>query len=614
MSALLMTFAVLSGCNDVVVLEARMDGPAGAAVLHPDQGGPFYEPIGFVSNARNGRIWPLDLKHGWVVADDSAAPFLAGVPIPTGQRRILGDVVAYAPTSDVVTLFVADAFTGTLLEVPYVTGVDGDAPVEQGATVTVEPSFVDADGSGDAPVLTLVEARPGYATTESWTVTFTGSVWTVEGTRSGLQYGQASAQRPYASDNAEIEFVIEGTATEGDRFEFSIDTGIVEHDVGGLVQALWMHPEGAVMLASVYDLDTAETGLVAVDPATGALLGALDLPADSVPWRMSGDPAGDLVYVADARNPSVFELVLQVDDPSASAVRELAVQGPVADVAWQGDGDYEHLFVAVAGENRVDVFDLLADAWLDVNPYTEAVDGIRVESPVTGLAPSMGEVLLQEETTWGDRTSDEVVAISTFDGVMVLAEASTGCLAVNLGGPSSTADSDSTFSDESPASNPLMSESEATGQVVQVNPCGGLAEDEAWTATFDGAAGAWVVDGERAGEQANLAYEDERYVSDEGVLSFLILAGQNPSSHGDQYSWTVYDNVVEINGDLDRDGDIDQELELPARPVAYNYLAGATGGGWDELNEKTGVLWPLTDDNTVVRVNLQAAAIEVVWD
>ncbi len=133
-------------------------------------------------------------------------------------------------------------------------------------------------------------------------------------------------------------------------------------------------------------------------------------------------------------------------------------------------------------------------------------------------------------------------------------------------------------------------------------------------ATFDGTLGAWVVEGERAGLQENLAYEDQRYVSDEGVLSFLILAGQSPSTHGDQYAWTVYDNVVEVDGDLDRDGDIDQELELPARPVAFSYLAGPTGGGWDEVNRKTGVLWPLTDDNTVLRVNLQTAQIEVVWD
>ena len=66
------------------------------AVLRPEEGGPFYEPIGFVTNSRSGLIHPLDLKHGWLLADDPLSPFLWGASLPTGADRILGDVVAWA--------------------------------------------------------------------------------------------------------------------------------------------------------------------------------------------------------------------------------------------------------------------------------------------------------------------------------------------------------------------------------------------------------------------------------------------------------------------------------------------------------------------------------------
>ena len=58
----------------------------------------------------------------------------------------------------------------------------------------------------------------------------------------------------------------------------------------------------------------------------------------------------------------------------------------------------------------------------------------------------------------------------------------------------------------------------------------------------------------------------------------------------------------------------ERTLEIPGRPVVLSYLAGASGGGWDVVNRKVMALWPITNSDNVLRINLQAAAIDAVWE
>ena len=112
----------------------------------------------------------------------------------------------------------------------------------------------------------------------------------------------------------------------------------------------------------------------------------------------------------------VYEGLLELDDPASSAVRSISVAAPAVEVAWQGAGSYEHLFVALAGVNRVDIYDLAGDTWLDVNPYTEEIDGVVLDPPPMGLSSSAVAVPLQDRSAWGARKTERVVAIPPFEG------------------------------------------------------------------------------------------------------------------------------------------------------------------------------------------------------
>ncbi|MCB9762873.1 MAG: hypothetical protein H6739_23940 [Alphaproteobacteria bacterium] len=609
---------LLFACEDTSVSEGTFDGPTGAAVLHPDQGGPFYEPVAVVANSRSGTLIPLDVKHGLLVADDPAAPFLRGSPIPTGAARILGDLVIWAPDTQTVTLFAADARTETLIEVPWIIGQETDgSPKEREPELLGEPVFNDADGSGDSVELIDLRLHSSATATEDWLLTFNGEAWVVDGSRSGRQARKAFASQPYVSDHGAVEFVLSGAATAGDTVSFSTDNGLVEHDLGGYVEALaLLHDHGAI-LASVYAPDS-ETGQVAwFDVASGAVTATLPLPADAHPGRMATDPTGDLVYITDLASAVVYEVFVDAADPAASLVSSLPISGPAIDVAWQGDDTYEHLFVAPVGANGYEVYDVQTGDQVDLNPATPEVDGMTLSAPITGMAAGLDPILLQETSPWDGRVEDRVVAISSFEGKLFIAHGSTGCLAHDDTGPYSPSET-LTITDVGTDSDIILYADNDTARAVQVNRCGGLARSEVWTVSYDEVEGSWRVEGSISGEQVNRAFEDQRYTSDGGEISFLLLAGTVPATDGDRITFSVNSGVLAIDGDLNNDGGIDPSsellLETPARPAPYSYLAGPTGGGWDEVNRKVGVIWPMTNADTVLRVNMQAGKTEVVWD
>lgn len=605
-------------CDQTRQVPGTFDGPSGIAILDAEYGSPFADPVALVANTRSGTIVALDLKRGMYVADDPGASFLRAQDIPTGSARILGDLVARTPGDGTVTLFVADALSERLLEVPYIVDIDdAGTPVEVTPALAAEPVFIDVDDSGDKAEILSLQLHSGAATTEDWVVEFDGAYWQVRGSSSGTQARPAQTLQPYQATSGAFDLLISGTATAGDRFEFSVDTGLVEHDLGGFIEAILLVRNPGWLVASVLDRQTGEGVVRAFDPASAAVIGDIELPEGAHPGRIISDLSGDLLFVADLARPVVYEVLLDDNAPSASAYRELAMPEPIADLAWQGDAGFEHLFVAPVGANSVDVYDLVADAWLDVNPYTEVLDGIDLRAPVTGLASLADPVLLLGQTATSARRRERVVAISTFEGALFLAEGSTGCLAQDEIGPFGVADPDNEFIDRGAVSNTLLWADEVTGDVIQVNRCAGIARNEQWTATFDEVDGSWVVEGSDAGLQENRAYEDVRYISDRGEISFLLLAGSQPSSEGDRFTFEVFAGSLKIAGDINGDGQIssgEYTLRAPGRPTAYRYFAGATGGGWDLVNRKVGVLWPMTGSDSVFRVNMQSGQIEQVWD
>lgn len=601
---------LLLGCLDTVGLEGDFAGPDGAAILDADRG-PFSEPVAFVSNQRRGTIVPLDLKHGWNLAENPSASFIEAPHIATGAQRVLGTLAVWAPDTQTTTLYVADAFTGTLLEVPYVIA-SSDAGIE-----TVRPALVADPVASGAATVSKLELRRGRAATEDWTLTYYNGDWRVEGSRSGLQSRHARFLEPFQSDDGSIELMLDGQADNGDTVTFSVDTGVVEHDLGGVVEDLLALPEAGLLLASVLNLDTEASALVAFDPAAGAVVGEIPLPVGARPWRMSAARSSDVLYVADSQASVVYEVLLDATDVTGSAVRSISLEAPAVDVAWQAGEGYEHLFVAEYGNASVRIFDVLADAWFDVNPATPEVDGIYTETHVIGLGPSLAPVRLQHTSDWDARPEDHVVAMTTYEGVVLIAEGATGCLILDENGPTTTTAGATLFDDVAPESNPSMSTAGATGTSIQVNTCGGISKSETWAVTYDQAQGNWVVQGAVSGKQVGRAYEDERYVSDGGEISFLIRAGTLPSSSGDQFGFSVLAGFVEINGDRNNSGiaDLgDVTIEALARPIPYTYLAGPEDGGWVAVNRKVGVVVPNTNGDNVLRVDLNAAQIDTVWD
>ena len=605
---------LLGGCNPIDLGAAFLDGPSDVAVL---PGGPFEEPVGFVSNMRSGRIIPLDIKAGRYLSDNIAAPFLSPRGIATGDQRQLGPIVPFSPNGDDVTVFAVDLAGGQLIEAPYILSV-GDTIEIQGHTIT-DPVFEDVDGSGESVEIIDINGNDGRTTTEDWTLSFDGERWWVDGSRSGRQGASAEPFVPYRTDNLELEFTVDGTGTVGDRITFSTDTGLIEHDLGGTVVDVQRLPELPYLAAAVYDSD-AELGWVSLfDMSASAEVGRVALPAGAQAWRIATGAAATDLYVADAQQAAVYTIDLNPTDPATSAVTAIETAAPLVDVAWVGDEGYSNLFVAVAGKNRVDVYDLDARAWRDVNPYDDLLGGVNLQAPVVGLSASDGRIELQEQVEWGTDPDNriyvhkKIVALTTADGSLVMLEGDSGCLAKTLVGPGTSNTEGTADYTYSGAANPSLSLSPATGDAIQTLPCGGMLLEENWTVTYDGAQGSWEVEGTRSGTQANRAYEDQRYISDDGALSFTILSGTVPSSDGDQYSFTSEDGVLMLNA-VELGSGFVTSLEAPGTPLVFTYRSGRQGGGWDRLQENPYALVPILNSNIVLRVRLDTWVAEIAWE
>ncbi len=604
-----------AGCSENLQTNPAFDGPYAAAVLQ--DGGPFEEPVGFVANTRSGLIVPIDLKNATLLSDIAGAPFMLPRSVATGDERQLTHVAVWTPSAEEVTLFATDIAFGQLIEAPYIIGMDG-------APVLIEPTsseveFDDADGSGDLASLESLELFAGRTTTEDWELDYDGEQWWMTGSRSGRQGLPARTGEEFTTDENELRLTISGTATASDKLRFSTDSGLIEHDLGGQPLCLQHLTGTSLLLVGLWSSETEQGWLSLFDMASSTEIGQLPLPEGAQPWSFA---EGDgVVFVADAKRAVAYMITLDTAAPAASLIEEIPTEGPLVDLAWVSDEEdgellYSNLFVAQASANRVDVYDLLTGTWRDVNPYDDRVGGLDVRSPVIGMDVTPERIGMQEISIWGGQVKRKAVALSTLNGSIMMLEGDTGCQAQWLEGSYAYVDGSSSeysFTNVGDSSNPTIFANDATGQSITTPTCGGVLLEEDWTLTYDGAEGNWIVEGDISGVQVNRAWEDQRYLSDDGALSFTLLAGSLPTTDGDIFTFRSQDNVLRISS-ISRPSGSTQPLELPAPPVIFQYTSGQTGGGWDKLQRRTYILQPVENTNAVLRIRMGTWDVEALWE
>jgi hypothetical protein len=597
---------LLSACQRDDDVSGTLDTPSHIAVLDRGGAGPFREAVGYAADRHGGRIRVLALSENRYLTDDFTASFFRGAPLATGEARLLTRLAAYAPDADTATVLALDARFNQLLAVPHVDGREADGSPHEPVPRITSVELLDNDSSGADFTIDSLVVAPGYAATEVWTATSTGSVWKLEGTRSGTQPGYILPGAPFRTPRNSIAFVIRGTGTEGDQIRLTVDSGLTEVQLDGVPLELTLAPD-----ASVGAL-THQLGDLALlrwfEPATLELSAPLALGSDANPHRLAWSDDSATLFATDARAPVLYEV--QVADNSVIAH---PLPFTVQTLALVFSDTARLVYLARADAAEVWIFDLDLGTFIDVNLSTPEIDGMRFRSAVRGLA------LLPTAYEWpeavdGVSRTGRTVAVSLHEGRVAWMEEGTGCLVRDGQGPrtelrsqtSQQADYSSiNFSVAEPQTVFLTSVNDARRH-VNVNPCAGIARDELWSLQFDRTVQAWRVEGDFSGEQAGLAYEDQRYVSDDGALSFLLRAGSLPSEDGWGLQFKVLDGVLATAGDNDADGVREINLDLPSPPSVFHA-------------EVDGVVRPFVvvaaeAADIVVSIDPTTAEIDTIWD
>lgn len=628
--------AALAGCTKDLPYDGSFELPIAAAVLQPEVSGPFLEPIGFVANGHGGEITQLALKQGRFLTDDATASFLRTNPLATGGLRRLTSIAVTSGSRDEVTVWAGDATEGTLVRVPYLYDcaltpdrpeceADGGsgAPVEQGAywEVTEEPGTAE---------LTDVVVKKGYTATELWTITYDGASWIVDGSRSGRQSETALTGLPYSSELHRLGFTItdaQGRAEVGDRFVVRTENGLSEHDVGGTPLDVTASADLGRLAIIAHDRVADRPFVRWFDPVTRTVTGEVALPADAWPHRLAWAEDGSLL-IADREHPAVWEVA--VDDTAAI---EHPTPWPTLDVAaLDGADGIRRLYVAPIDSSGLWLFDRDTDLPIDVNAAVEGDQGLVFTSSVLGIEALRRPYQTPEYTDDGIRITARSVAVALSSNRIVYAHEDTGCLVQdNLGprtqavsgGYTTTGDYSSSFASTTVAV-PVLELQGSSGRSVSVNACGGIANSEQWELVFDAIAQAWRVKGNLSGEQLGLAYENERYLSDDGAISFVIRSGATPTQEGWKISFAVDAGTAQATGDADGDGNPEIALGVTSDPTYFEYRVGlagpigdAEGEGWLLEDIRPLLLVPGASSNQVGRVDPQkqppSAAVELEW-
>jgi hypothetical protein len=616
------------GCREWPDYTGAFDLPSALGVLQPETGGPYQEPIGFVGNGHGGQIVPLALKQGRYLTDDPTAAFLRTNPIATGHSRLLSGIAPVA-VGDTVTVFATDRAFGQLLELPFVVGLDErGAPMETEATFE-PPVFVPADDGDRTGNLEGFEVKSGWVSTESWTIEFNGYDadgnslgWNVRGTRSGRQEKPAFRDVPYVAVRRAIAFTIRTTddPVEGDRFE--VDTfvdGMQEYDLGGTPLTLRAAPDNSILAMVVQDLASGDAQLRMVDPldpSTAEAAGSV-LPIEATPGRIAWNEDGTRLFAADAAAPQAWA----IDWPEGT-VERIPLPWPTFDVApLRTEDGVEQLFIVPLDEKELWVYDLETRTLLDQNAWIPGVQSVSFGSPINGIEAMHKPYLQQARTDSGIRFFKKGVAVTTAGGPIVFAEEGTGCLVsdglgtrTEAGGAfGSAADFNRSFGADFPNGATLAQNAHNNRHVVP-NPCGGIARAQGWLLRYDLIQQGWVVRGDLSGRQETLAFEDQRYVSDDGEVSFTILSGSTPSRDGWTISFRVQQGLSVALGDDDGDPTTREiVIDHPGDPVYFHYRVGPDDQGWRPVDERPHVLVAGEGSDRVGRVMPQEGWIDASW-
>ena len=402
-----------------------------------------------------------------------------------------------------------------------------------------------------------------------------------------------------------------GSAEVGDTITFETDSGLVEHVLGeGITPThLAMAPDQSIL--AVTTVDDAGTGALHWWDPVAATLTDITLAGGAKPSRMAW--AGAQLYVADPGTSGVWTLAA-----GETTATLLPLPWPVLDVAPAPETG--RLFVVPTSGRSVWMADLATGELIDVNPAAEGIDGMELFAPVNGIATLAHPVRYPSDDDDGVRRSGRVIAISQHSGPVVFMDQSTGCLLQDGSGPKTLptgTGSDHTLNTDS-SLGPILQENSSNQRHIIVNPCAGIARAEEWRASFRASLQAWEIRGALSGVQETLAYEDQRYVSDRGEISFLILAGAEPSREGLAFSFAIDDGVVKSCGDMNGDGDVlsaDAEVSfaMPGDPIPVSFRVGPTEGGWRTVDIRSYAIVPLEGADAVSRVDPSTGLVDALW-
>ncbi len=589
------------GCGSGTQDLDRLHGPVDVAYLPP---GPFFEqPVGYVTNWRSGTISKLDLRRYDMLVEDGPAAWVVAPPLATGRTRVLDQIAVSTDGDTFVDLLVTDAFRDELLRVPHVRMGEDGVPSFATPQLSQEPVV---SGAGNAqPRLLDLTLLTGAATTETWTLTFDGWSWKVEGSASGRQVGEVLPGVPYSSDADELRFTMDHggqTPDLGATLVFAVDTGIEAVALEGYASDLLVTPDLSFVLVSEEGRDEGQgpSGKVAIyDPIRLERLFSIELPPGAKPAGMALRGTGTEVFIADLSDLNlVHRLDISSGDPASFVLTSLPVPAPTVDVACGHDPQSEILFAAEAFGTAIHAIDLATLSAVDINPWTPDVEPVEVGAPIAGITASDGTVELNTLTSWGANEHAYALLVTTFTGFLYVYDAATGCAAYESPqGAYLETGSDGTvsaFTDLTPPSNPVVEADAETGLYATTNDCGGVTRDQGWTFTYDEALLSYTVEGAASGVQVGRAYEGVRYTTDSGELSLLIRGGTLATTDGDRFSFSVNDGVSPI-----------PTQELPGDPLVYTDEYGDKDDPWVKVRTRQAAVVPCTGNDAVMWVDVQ---------
>ena len=599
----MISFLLMMGCTTNTIYKPLFDAPIHSAIVRDDQGD-WNVSLGFVANQNRGTIVPLDLRHNSIFSDQYSAPFLRSRGIATGQLRTLGAIDAFVPSSDRITLYAIDHYTQSLLEIPYIVGM---LPEPQVNTPTYENFESNSSASLDS-----LDFTTGATTTETWRIEYSQreDAWIATGSRSGRQYNKAYTDTPYVSDLEELSFTITGNGTEGEYFQFSTSTGIIEHDLGGIPMSLlsWEDP---YLFVGVWNADLQRSLVSIFNRRQNIEVAQIELPTNTEIGKMLR--VGDDLFLSDSNNPRLLRIHIDSANFSASDIEIIPSISLASDLSVIETEDYHHLFVAT--ESRVDIYDLSRKEWKKINPFVDLRGGVELHSPVVGIDSTTTAIPLETTSDWNTPYRDSVVVATLFNGSVIMLEGSTGCVATLQDGPSLSLDSNAygeiQFNDTGPLSNPEVYTA-TDGSMLSTFNCGGVLLDEDWTIRYDQTDGSWLVTGSRSGDQDNRLYLDQRYINDTGAFSLLIVSGSLAPTDGDSFTFSTNSNTLNLFKVINNAGST-ESLEIPAAPKVFQESADPNAG-WVNAHPTNYALIPVTNNGIVISIDLASWSVAHVWN